>query len=380
VDFSIVIVYWLLVDLPYLIYRTLLFLKPEPKHDLGEGPLPFVSVLMPAYNEERNIARALETVLAQGHPRLEIIVSDDGSTDRTREVAQNFITISTEGDSELIVTVIRSEKNQGKGRALNFALEQANGEIIVTVDGDTILAPRALRELVRPFSDPKVGAVAGTIKTLGAGGFLSLMQKVDYEIGIDLLRYTQSKFGFAMVTPGAFSAYRKSALQAFQLGTLTEDFDSSSYILKQGYDVRLAADAVAYTNTPSSYSQLIRQRVRWQQGGFEVYAKRNLFSSGILRGIEWSFIFFYGFVGVYNRLIALMLTPLLFFSSIILIPYFLVYSMIYWSYYGFLTLLRTGSIEPFILAPLYALYQNTVIAYATMIGQLRAMKRLRNWG
>jgi len=247
------------------------------------------------------------------------------------------------------------------------------------MDADTFLAPRALSEIVKPFSNVKVGAVAGTIKTVERGSVISLLQKVDYEIGIDLIRYTQSKLGVALVTPGAFSAYRKSILHAFELGTLTEDFDTSSKILKLGYEVRMAVDAIAYTQVPIGISGLIKQRVRWQQGGFEVYSKRDLFSSGIFKGIEWFFTFFYGFVGVYNRLITLAFVPLFFYNSIIILPYFLAYSVLYWVYFGFLTFMRTRSIESLTIAPLYALYQHTILAYATIIGQLRALKRERKW-
>jgi len=378
VNISTLVVYWLLVDLPYLFYRTLLFLRQDVKRK-SEQSSPYVSVLIPAYNEEETIAEALDSAARQRYPNFEIIVIDDGSADRTKEIVQKLETLQAHRSPLRPINLIRLEKNQGKANALNAGLKRSRGEIIVTMDADTFLAPRALSEIVKPFSNVKVGAVAGTIKTVERGSVISLLQKVDYEIGIDLIRYTQSKLGVALVTPGAFSAYRKSILHAFELGTLTEDFDTSSKILKLGYEVRMAVDAIAYTQVPIGISGLIKQRVRWQQGGFEVYSKRDLFSSGIFKGIEWFFTFFYGFVGVYNRLITLAFVPLFFYNSIIILPYFLAYSVLYWVYFGFLTFMRTRSIESLTIAPLYALYQHTILAYATIIGQLRALKRERKW-
>lgn len=374
----ILVVYWLLVDLPYLFYRSLLLLRKDVKWK-SEQFTPYISVLIPAHNEEKTITKTLDSVLRQKYSKFEIIVIDDGSIDQTSEVIQKFVFRQAQENPSRYINFIRLEKNQGKANALNAGLKHSQGQIIVTIDADTFLAPGVLQEIVKPFSNPKIGAVAGTIKTVERGGIISLLQKVDYEMGIDFLRYTQSKVGVALVTPGAFSAYKKSVLPTFEVGTMTEDFDTSSKILKLGYEVRLVVEAVAYTQVPNTISNLIKQRARWQQGGFEVYSKRNLFSSGIFKGVEWFFTFFYGFVGGYSRLITLVFLPLFLYKSTAILPYYLIYSVLFLVYIGFLTFLRTRSLESIIIAPLYVLYQHTILAYASIIGQLRALKRERKW-
>jgi len=228
---------------------------------------PFVSVIVPAYNEEEVIGRTIEPLLEVDYPNKEIIVVDDGSTDRTFEIASRY--------GKAGVKVYHKE-NGGKFSALNYGLKFARGEIIVTVDADSIVGRDALKELVKKFKDSTVAAVCGNIKVLNRVNWLTRCQALEYITSINIFRRALDAFGVITVVPGALGAFRKSVLEAgglYDKDTVTEDFDVTVKTLKAGSIVQASSHAVAYTEAPQTLRDLYRQRMRWYKGNFQTIIK-----------------------------------------------------------------------------------------------------------
>jgi cellulose synthase/poly-beta-1,6-N-acetylglucosamine synthase-like glycosyltransferase len=227
---------------------------------------PFVSIIIPAYNEEKVIARTIESAIATDYPRKEIIAIDDGSTDRTLRILETY---------KPRIKVIHKE-NGGKFTALNYGLLYSKGEIIVSVDADTILAPQSITAIVHGFRDKDVGAVAGNIKVRNRTNWITWCQALEYVAGIQIFRRTLDFFNSVAIVPGALGAFRKSFLQRvgnFAGDTLAEDFDATLKILKSGKVVGGRIDSRAYTESPNSISQFYRQRKRWYRGDMQVLTK-----------------------------------------------------------------------------------------------------------
>lgn len=236
----------------------------RPRHTRRERDAayaPRVSVIIPAYNEGRVIARTIRSVLAQSYPHLEVIAVDDGSTDET-------FTQAVGAADAAPLRVIR-QANGGKASALNHGISKATGEIIVVIDADTILAPDAIRELVRPLADVRVGAVAGNAKVGNRVNLVTRWQAVEYVTSQNLDRRAFVMLNCITVVPGAIGAWRRSAVEAvggFRSDTLAEDQDLTLTLLRHGQRVALADRAVALTEAPETFAGLLKQRFRWSFG------------------------------------------------------------------------------------------------------------------
>jgi cellulose synthase/poly-beta-1,6-N-acetylglucosamine synthase-like glycosyltransferase/peptidoglycan/xylan/chitin deacetylase (PgdA/CDA1 family) len=226
-----------------------------------------VSVIVPAYNEAANIAATVRSLVDSDYPNLEVIVVDDGSTDRTYEIVERL------GIPE--VRLIWQE-NAGKPSALNTGLRAARGRIIVLVDGDTVFEPETLYNLVQGFADPEVGAIAGNTKVANRKGFLGRWQHLEYVIGFNLDRRFFDVAGCMPTIPGAIGAFRLEALRdvrGVSADTLAEDTDLTLAVLRAGWRVTYEEHARAWTEAPSTLRQLWRQRYRWCYGTMQAMWK-----------------------------------------------------------------------------------------------------------
>ncbi|GEM_PF-2016189 len=377
------ILFWLVIDIPYLLYRIILLFHYSKRIELSGRPL--VSVIIPAYNEEVCIEKTLLSCLHQSYHPLEIVVVNDGSTDNTKEVIEKFKRMYEHNiyQKGMKFKVIH-QKNQGKARALNTGRIYAHGEYLVTIDADSYLHHLAIERILRYFSSPKVGAVAGNIAAISHGEFLGWMQKVEYELGIYFLRESQAALGDVLVTPGAFSAYRKKAVKKFEEGTLTEDFDSSVRMLERGYKIVMAPDALCYTQVPLSVSDLIKQRIRWQQGGLEVFAKHALHKKRLSASIEWFFLFFFGFYGLFAKLLGLVLIPLVFISGgyLAFLSYlgiFLFYSLFVHSLQFLIASIKSPDKKAVLATPFFIVYYYTIVMYAVLVAQILVFRGRLKW-
>lgn len=230
--------------------------RRRPRPAACRGP---VSIIVPAYNEQANIAATLNSLLASDYPDFEVVVVDDGSTDRTPEILAGFVDR---------VVVLR-KPNGGKAAALNHGLAHAAHEIVVMVDGDTVFEPATPGLLVADLTDPEIGAVAGNTKVANRGGFLGRWQHLEYVVGMNLDRRMFQLLDCMPTVPGAIGAFRRTAVLAVggvPTRTLAEDTDLTMAINLAGWRVTYAGDAVAWTEAPSSVTALARQRYRWCYG------------------------------------------------------------------------------------------------------------------
>ncbi|PIN92727.1 hypothetical protein COU61_01255 [Candidatus Pacearchaeota archaeon CG10_big_fil_rev_8_21_14_0_10_35_13] len=236
------ILFWAIFDIPYLLYRLVLY--NLYRKDLCSIEKPFVSVIIPAYNEEVGISKTLHSCIHQNYPNFEVIVVNDGSKDLTAERVQRF-----KQQNPHFRLVLINQKNAGKAKAMNNALKHTNAKFVITLDADSWLHPNAIEHIMAKFSSENIGAVAGNIVAVSHKRLLGYIQKIEYGISTHFLRKSQSVIGSVAITPGAFSAYRRIALKKFQEGTLTEDFDSSVKILEGGYEIVGAQNAICFTLT-----------------------------------------------------------------------------------------------------------------------------------
>ncbi len=227
------------------------------------GYLPHVTVVVPAYREERVIVKTVDSLLAQDYAGpLEILVIDDGSPDATYEVAREAYA----GDARVIV---ERKPNGGKASALNFGIARARGVIGVALDADTVFLPNAVRRLVQPMADPQVAAVAGNAKVGNRLNLVTRWQAVEYVTSQNLDRRAFSLLDCITVVPGAIGAWRTSVVRelgGFSPDTLAEDQDLTIAIHRRGYAVAYADDAIALTEAPDTLRGLANQRFRWSFG------------------------------------------------------------------------------------------------------------------
>ncbi len=234
---------------------------------------PKVSVIIPAYNEAKVISTTIGHILRSDYTNLDVIVVDDGSTDDTTGAVQ-----ASFGDNTK-VKLIRIP-NGGKANALNIGVSQADGEIIVALDADTQFQHDTISRLIRWFVDPKVGAVAGNAKVGNRINMITRWQALEYIVAQNLERRALAAVNTLTVVPGAVGAWRKSALEAvgdYQTDTLAEDQDLTIALQREGYKVAFDPSAIAWTEAPTTFKGLAKQRFRWAYGTLQCLWKyRNM--------------------------------------------------------------------------------------------------------
>jgi cellulose synthase/poly-beta-1,6-N-acetylglucosamine synthase-like glycosyltransferase/peptidoglycan/xylan/chitin deacetylase (PgdA/CDA1 family)/spore germination protein YaaH len=240
--------------------------------ELAGGFLPRVAVLIPAFNEEKVIVRTIRSVLNSDYPHLRIIVIDDGSADRTSEVARAAYPDEIAAG---MLTVLRTP-NGGKAEALNFAVASLEEEFYVGIDADTVIAADAVSKLVCHFADPKVGAVAGNAKVGNRVNLWTRWQALEYITSQNFERRALDLFDVVTVVPGAIGAWRTEAVRqggCYPVNTVAEDADLTMNLLEQGYKVIYEDRALAFTEAPATARGLMRQRFRWSFGTLQAIYK-----------------------------------------------------------------------------------------------------------
>ncbi|MDR3571191.1 MAG: glycosyltransferase [Candidatus Pacebacteria bacterium] len=223
---------------------------------------PKVAIIVPCYNEESGISATIASLLALQYPKdaFEVIVVDDGSKDRTFEIAKQF-----EADSRVHVF---HKENGGKHSAMNLGLSKTNAELIGCLDADSIVEPEALLSIVSIFQNEKVAAVTPGIHVKETGNLLQHMQKVEYRLSI-FNRFMLAALGSAFITPGPFSIFRASIVRelgGWRYGHSTEDMEMALRMQDAGFLIANAPKAIVHTGTPKTIRKLFHQRVRWTYG------------------------------------------------------------------------------------------------------------------
>jgi cellulose synthase/poly-beta-1,6-N-acetylglucosamine synthase-like glycosyltransferase len=244
---------------------------------------PPVTVVIPAFNEEKVIAACVGSILRSEYPDFQIYIVDDGSTDRTADVVRELVANNPQ------VHLLR-EENAGKWHAANLALSRITTPIFVVADADSIFLPDTIRWLVQPFRDDRVGAVAGLVEVGNRVNLLTDFQHQEYMVTQNVLRRAHEFFDGILVVPGAVGAWRTRAVNeggGFSGETITEDADLTVAVHRAGYRVRFEERARSVTEAPVSVRAFLRQRLRWQLGMLQVSWKhRGVVSSGLPVGFS----------------------------------------------------------------------------------------------
>lgn len=245
-------VFWMYIAIKQ---RNVMNSYPIPKR------YPSLSVLIPAFNEGKNIGKCIDSVRLLKYPsKIEVIVINDGSTDNTLEIAEQY-------RKKRIIKLINQE-NKGKGAALNSGLKIARGEIIAVMDADSVVEENALDKLVGHFEDKRVGAVVSSIKAMKTTNFLEKLQSAEYIMSC-MYRRLGSMTDMIYVTPGVFSLFRKEALirvGGIDENNLTEDLEIALRLRSNGYEIRNSMAAMTRTVLPRTLKEFYRQRIRWYRG------------------------------------------------------------------------------------------------------------------
>ena len=228
------------------------------KDNPSEAEDKSVSIVIPAHNEEKDIAKTIKSAMGINYPKgkLEVIVVDDGSTDSTYAIAKSF------------PIAVFTKKRGGKGAALNYGIGQAKNEIIITMDADTIAEPDAVRKMMAHFHNDTVVSVTPSIGVYQPKGLLGRVQQIEYYLGV-FMRKTFATVNAIYVTPGAFAAYRKSFFEKhglFEENNITEDLEIALRIQSKKLAIENAPKAVVYTMAPEKFGDVLVQRKRWYVG------------------------------------------------------------------------------------------------------------------
>ena len=286
----------------------------------GEQFTPFVSIIVPAYNEALVIENTIRSLLASDYSHYEIIVVDDGSTDDTSKIVAEVF-----GRDERVK--LFTVTNGGKAAALNVGLRHSRGEVIVALDGDTIFAPETVGALARRFDDDKLGAVAGNAKVGNRINLVTRWQALEYVTSQNMDRRAFVSLNCITVVPGAVGAWRKDLLLevgGFQSDTLAEDQDLTLRVRRRRYKIGYEETAVAWTEAPHNLRELAKQRFRWSYGTLQCMWKHR----DALFGPRYGAL---GFVAMPNVWIFQVLFPLISPVMDLLLVYTLAVSAIdYW--------------------------------------------------
>jgi cellulose synthase/poly-beta-1,6-N-acetylglucosamine synthase-like glycosyltransferase len=294
--------------------------KKKIKQLFTDKQLPKVSVIIPAWNEEKSIAKTIESIINSDYPKnkLEILVVDDGSKDKTLSIAKKF-------KSKMVK--VYSKKNGGKGSALNYGINRAKGEIIFTMDADSMAEPQCIKNMTKYFKNPKVMSVTPSMLIHKPKGILQRVQQAEYLFGL-FIRKAFTSINAIHVTPGAFSAYRKTFFDkygGYDEETLSEDLEIALRIQSRGYTIEYSPEAPVYTIAPNKFKPLLVQRRRWYTGLMkQTWAYKKMLSPNygdlglFVMPIAWISIFFSVFLFLFLTIDVLnrMRTELIFLNKI----------------------------------------------------------------
>ena len=233
------------------------------------GNIPLVSIIVPAYNEEINAVRTVNSLLMQDYPNLQVVFVDDGSKDST------YATVSNTFKNVANVKVY-TKINGGKASALNVGIAKANSEFVVCIDADTQLKTDAVSKLMQKFTSEKIAAVAGNVKVGNEINMITKWQSIEYITSQNFDRRAFDLLDCITVVPGAIGAFRKAAVieaGGLTTDTLAEDCDLTMRLHRIGYEVRNCNDAISYTEAPETMRQFMKQRFRWSFGVMQCFWK-----------------------------------------------------------------------------------------------------------
>ncbi len=276
---------------------------PEPVFQ--ENP-PLISIIVPAYNEEKVITHCIESILKSDYPRLEIILVDDGSKDQTYsimkefELAQNSARNDRAGNRvkrphnkkrKKQVTIKAIEQtNAGKAAALNHGVKESHGELLFFVDADGMFTKYTIPEMLKKFTRFDVGGVCGNDFPVNLNRLQTRLICLQTHVSTSFVRRALAEINCLPIISGNIGVFRRTALIETVLQTKTnitftageswpndlpgpfvegfigEDLELTWRLHRAGYRVNFAPHAIVFAEVPSTLKGLWRQRVRWARG------------------------------------------------------------------------------------------------------------------
>ena len=293
---------------------SLVFEMHKSKQNIFNSKNPFVSIVVPAYNEGKVIGHCIKSILESNYSEYEVILVDDGSSDNTLEEMQRY-----ETSSHVIVV---TKKIGGKASALNVGLKLAKGEVIFFVDADGIFAPDTISKMLSGFSSEDVGAVCGNDAPINLDKLQTQLANLLTHVGTGFVRRALSTIDCLPVVSGNIGAYRSSTLEKtgpFLEGFIGEDMELTWRVHKAGYKVVFQPWAIVYAEVPSTITGLWKQRVRWARGLLKTaYIHRDM-----LFNPKYGLFAFY----LPINLTSMIIIPLLQLISIIMLPILLFHNI-----------------------------------------------------
>lgn len=257
---------------------------------------PFVSIIVPVYNEGVTLRDSITSLLNLDYDNYEIIIVNDGSTDDSIKVAESFVGFQKGNKTEVKVSLI-NKLNGGKAKALNAGIQYSDADFVLCMDGDSILSPDTLKKSMRHFANKEVGAVAGNVKIQNRRKWITDLQALEYIQGLNLARSAQGHIRMVNIIPGPIGVFRKEALAEtgfYSSDTFAEDADITLKILSLGWEIEYEPMAWALTEAPVTVHQLLKQRYRWTRGILQAIRKhkkylynptKNFYNSLVLWGM-----------------------------------------------------------------------------------------------
>lgn len=259
--FILLVRYFAILIMAYLYINEYTFLEVN-------GFAPFVSIIVPVFNEGKIIKQSILSLLNLDYKNYEIIIVNDGSSDDTKDIAESLVGYQ-QGRYDKIKISLINQPNLGKARALNAGIYYSKSEFVLCMDGDSQLVPESLKAAVRHFKDPKIGAVAGNVKVLNRNKFFTDLQALEYIEGLNMARSAQSYVRLVNIIPGPIGLFRRKAIEQagyYSSDTYAEDADLTLKLLAKDWKIYYEPKAVSYTEAPVTLQQLLKQRYRWTRG------------------------------------------------------------------------------------------------------------------
>jgi poly-beta-1,6-N-acetyl-D-glucosamine synthase len=269
------IIFLVILFLRYFALLWFAYLGHAERNVLGlrrHHEIPPVSIIVPAYNEGGLLERALSSLLRLDYPEYEVVVVDDGSTDDT--LARAAAWEGRRGPCEVRVI---TKRNGGKASALNAGIAASRHAFILCMDADSYLEPQTLLRAIERFADPSVGAVAGNVKVENRGKIITRLQALEYIEGLNMPRRAQGFVAAVNIVPGPVGMFRREALEevgGYDTDTFAEDADLTLKMITSGWRVVYEDEAVAWSEAPERWIDLVQQRYRWTRGILQAVRKR----------------------------------------------------------------------------------------------------------
>jgi poly-beta-1,6 N-acetyl-D-glucosamine synthase len=239
------------------------------------GYYPFVSIIVPVYNEGKVLDSSIGSLLNLDYPNYEIVIVNDGSTDNTSQVGESIVGYHKGRVGTIKVSLI-NKPNGGKSKALNAGIQYSEAQYVLCMDGDSQLTTNTLKMAMRHFDDPSVGAVAGNVRVQNRKKIITDLQALEYLEGLNLARSAQGFLQMVNIIPGPIGVFRKITLKDagfYSSDTFAEDADITLKILAKGWKIIYEPNAIAYTEAPGTIHQLLKQRYRWTRGILQAIRK-----------------------------------------------------------------------------------------------------------